>query len=392
VSRNIRIESNRIVSNLGLPASLAHWCETNVRHAHSDETDDIDVRLDSQANPYFRRLHRIMSSKPTKSCCTLPRLFALFLFLGGIACLVYFLTPLGSLAQTYIDDSFGNNNETETDTTNGTPTDDTPPTAAPTAIESYEFFQCDETTDLSTCCNSLDGLCEFRINEILWPLSHNSMAALNSGFLLFPNHVYELEESIDAGYRGLDLEVCNCGGSYTLCHGECGLGRRDIVEVFQYIIDFLQNNPTETVLLTLELNSDADQAVVLNDFAGLVSANVPGFEERLHVQDDISQPWPTLGDLKSTGKVSFVDYGRFFVMCIHLCHFLSSHRPSLARLSFCSTIEAPIVHRRTVPLDFIICTRAWWKHPLTIVLRRIYWIRLPLVLWIVGTAALVRSF
>ena len=83
----------------------------------------------------------------------------------------------------------------------------------------YEFIQCDDTSGTGDCCNGLEGICDLRANEVLYATLHNGMATFEDGFLFGPNHKYQLESALKAGYRGLNLDLCNCGGETIFCHG-----------------------------------------------------------------------------------------------------------------------------------------------------------------------------
>ena len=109
--------------------------------------------------------------------------------------------------------------------------------------ELIKYFQCDEN-DLTNCCNGLGNICDMPFNDILFPTVHNSMSTVEDGFpSLFgqgANHKYSLERALEAGYRGLSIDVCNCGSDedrYQLCHGICDLAPRDPVEVFRSIVE-----------------------------------------------------------------------------------------------------------------------------------------------------------
>lgn len=178
-------------------------------------------------------------------------------------------------------------------------------TDAPTpAPDSFQFQQCADPT--SNCCNGLDnGLCDLRVDQVMYATSHNANAAAETGFLVSPNHQFRLEDSLPAGYRGINIDVCNCGGSLTLCHGICNFGARDIVEVMLAINDFLDQNPSEIIIISLELNSEVDQAVDIFEFYDLL-LEVPGFVDKFYVHSDPAEAWPTLGSLVDSNQASII--------------------------------------------------------------------------------------
>jgi hypothetical protein len=51
-----------------------------------------------------------------------------------------------------------------------------------------------------------------RANEVLYATLHNAMATFDDGFIFGPNHQKQLEGAVDVGYRGINLDLCNCGG------------------------------------------------------------------------------------------------------------------------------------------------------------------------------------
>lgn len=176
------------------------------------------------------------------------------------------------------------------------------PTAAPSQLSQYQFMKCADPTS-PDCCNGLDGgFCDLRVNEVMYATSHNANADFESGFLITPNHQYKLEESLVAGYRAINVDVCNCGGQLQLCHGICNFGTRDIIEVFTGINDFLDDNPSEIMILPIEINSGVDQPVDMDELYSLM-LEVPGFVEKFYDHLNSTAEWPTLGQLVESGQV-----------------------------------------------------------------------------------------
>jgi hypothetical protein len=164
----------------------------------------------------------------------------------------------------------------------------------------YQFIQCQGA---SACCNGLDGLCDFRVNEIMWATSHNAMSSREGGLPVLYNNLFELEDALETGYRGLSLDVCNCNGKYQLCHGICNIGAREPDDVLRSIVTFLNNNPTEVILITLQLDSGADDTVSLDDFYTQLKDTVPEVLAMTYEHPQDAASWPTLGELKNSGKV-----------------------------------------------------------------------------------------
>jgi len=179
------------------------------------------------------------------------------------------------------------------------------PTAMPTSVP-YPFYQCKEDPSNNnssvTCCNGLNNICVFPVNEILFGALHNAMATAADNFLL-PNHNRPVREALEAGFRGINVDVCNCLGEYQLCHGVCGLGQVNPVALIGDITSFLDENPNEVVLLTMELNSNAGEEVDLDEFNTTVLSQVEGFHDFLYSRENRNDPWPTLRELIEQDEV-----------------------------------------------------------------------------------------
>eukprot|EP00980_Cylindrotheca_fusiformis_P003358 scaffold747_cov120-Cylindrotheca_fusiformis.AAC.14 len=153
----------------------------------------------------------------------------------------------------------------------------------------------------STVCNGIAGLCGFPVNEILFGVVHNAMSSPSHGFFLFFNHENDpIVESLDAGFRGLELDICRCNGKLVLCHGGssvgCGLGRREVDETFQEIDAWLEDNPDDAITILLEVNNDAGRGdpISLDEVYGLLPES---FIAKLYERDTGSDAWPTLGEM-----------------------------------------------------------------------------------------------
>ena len=94
-------------------------------------------------------------------------------------------------------------------------------TSPPSVSPEFQFMQCDpDNTGQMDCCNGLEGICDLRADEVMYATLHNAMSTFEDGFLFGPNHKSKLEGALEAGYRGLNLDICNCGGDIIFCHGE----------------------------------------------------------------------------------------------------------------------------------------------------------------------------
>lgn len=131
------------------------------------------------------------------------------------------------------------------------------------------------------------------------------MASFEDGFLFGPNHRFRLEKALEAGYRGINLDICDCEDKMVFCHGFCSLGSREIPEVLASINKFLDDYPSEILMIPLEINNNAGGTVNL-DFLYLQMAQVTGFLEKLYVHPNPTAPWPTLSQAIDTNKRVFM--------------------------------------------------------------------------------------
>jgi hypothetical protein len=152
------------------------------------------------------------------------------------------------------------------------------------------------------CCNGIGGkFCDLPVTKATFAMVHNAMASKADGFFLFPSHIRPLEEALTAGYRGINLDIGRCDGRYLLIHGYCPLGSRDPATVLFNINSFLDKNPRAVIMLLLQLNSDADEDVDLQDVYK-IAAGVGGFVDKLYAHPGPGTAWPTLRTLISSNK------------------------------------------------------------------------------------------
>lgn len=191
----------------------------------------------------------------SQSCCTWIKIAAVAVALIVAGILIWQYAPIDDVIDNVIP-TF-NNTGSNSDSTGGGgigSVSGSSPTPSPTERNRYEFMQCADPQSTG-CCNGLDnGFCDLRVDQVMYASSHNANADFESGFLFSPNHQFKLEDSLSAGYRGIALDICNCGGRLQFCHGICSFGTRDVVEVFMGINDFLTENPTEVIILPIEVN------------------------------------------------------------------------------------------------------------------------------------------
>ena len=115
-----------------------------------------------------------------------------------------------------------------------------PQSAEPTDYPE-DFFQFNQCKGEDECCNGLTSNCALRVNELMFATLHNA----NHHVPPKPSHNLPLEESLNAGYRGLMLDLCWCDDTgkgiftYVFCHSVCSLGRVSFRNVFFRMISFI---------------------------------------------------------------------------------------------------------------------------------------------------------
>lgn len=161
----------------------------------------------------------------------------------------------------------------------------------------FDYYRCSSDED---CCNGVDTICDLRLSEVMFAGLHNAMATKQDGFLFAGNHEFQLESALQAGFRGINVDVGNCDGSLVLVHNQCTLGSREPYEVFNHVNLFLEKHPRDLVLMPLQINNDVDEPVDLFDLYAILES-VPGFTDRMYVHNQ-TQLWPTMRSLIESDK------------------------------------------------------------------------------------------
>jgi len=192
------------------------------------------------------------------------------------------------------DDLFGNVDMTTT-TEN-----EAPGTVVPS------FMTCPSSSDNNQqCCNGSPANCPLPLDEMMFGMVHNAMSSEEGDFIIGYNHYYGLEKALVAGYRGINLDVCSCGGVLQFCHNVCDLGERMPNEVFTNTLQFLNDYPSEVLVLLFEASSEQGPISWSDLYSEM--ANVDGFTDLLYVHTE-GQAWPTMGELVSSNKRIIVFY------------------------------------------------------------------------------------
>lgn len=107
-------------------------------------------------------------------------------------------------------------------------------------------------------CNGHPQLCDRRFDELFFAMTHNSHADNGSYSSFAANQNGDLTAQLVAGVRGLNIKPywtddASCGpmGLY-LYHGFPVLGCEPFADYLEALRDFLNNNPRECVVMTIE--------------------------------------------------------------------------------------------------------------------------------------------
>jgi hypothetical protein len=141
-------------------------------------------------------------------------------------------------------------------------------------------------------CNGSKQLCEQPVDEVAFAATHNAMSSAESEWY-FPNQGDAIPTQLAKGIRGLNIDLHrNEDGVLVFCHSFCFLGEQDMVEGFTEIRDFLQDHPSEVLILTYEAHVSAEDAAGAMEEAGL---------GELAYAHPLGEPWPSLEALLDAG-------------------------------------------------------------------------------------------
>lgn len=226
--------------------------------------------------------------KDRQHCCTTKTkcviLLLVLLLIGGAAGVVFGIFDMETVKSWF---GLGSDDGSNGGSSNGDPQEATP----------YDFWQC-PAADTGDCCNGLESICDLRVNQVLFATVHN---ANHDNGTAFSNNLAPLEGALEAGYRGLMLDVCKCVDSFgqdeiIFCHSTCAFGTRDPIEVFTNINEFLNRNPSETLVINFELSFGDPTASDLWD----VLQGVNGISTKTFTYQGGN--WPTLREMRNLNK------------------------------------------------------------------------------------------
>jgi hypothetical protein len=187
-------------------------------------------------------------------------------------------------------------------------------------------------------CNGSEELCDRTLDEVVFPATHNSMAAADNPGWIFPMHDETIPEQLDDGIRALLIDAYygypgdrvytdfergpnklqdqieqTFGPKFVaaadraragiikpsgesklyLCHGFCELGAIDLVDTLRQIDSFIEQNPKEVLLIDIEDYVKPADIVDAFERSGLAD----------HVYDGPLGPdFPTLQELIDSGE------------------------------------------------------------------------------------------
>lgn len=149
-------------------------------------------------------------------------------------------------------------------------------------------------------CNGHPQLCDRRLDEVFFAMTHNSHAHNGAYSILSANQDGDVTAQLHAGIRGLNIKPywtsdANCGdgslGLY-LYHGFAVLGCEPFEDYLFALRDFLESNPLECVVMTIEGEAGTARLDSIFNYAGL----------RPFMLSYNGSQWPRLGEMIASGK------------------------------------------------------------------------------------------
>jgi hypothetical protein len=198
-----------------------------------------------------------------------------------------------------------------------------------------------------TACNGSGGLCDRRVDQVVFAGAHNCMSNARISDWMFPHHESDIPHQLKDGIRALMFDVhygfpgaARIKSDLTgdrppaemlqhalgqegmdaamrirerlvgadeghrklyLCHGFCELGAYELEPTLKSIRDFLIENPAEVLLIVIEDYVTLQDLARAFDESGLTEFVYPG----------PAPPWPTLRELIESGErvIVFIESG-----------------------------------------------------------------------------------
>jgi len=194
--------------------------------------------------------------------------------------------------------------------------------------------------EVITACNGSPALCDRRLDQVVFPTSHNAMAGADVAGWMFPNQNAGIEKQLADGVRGFlidahygvpvgdkvkteladekaamakyDAALGKQGMEAVLrirdrlagakqgprdvymCHGFCELGALKLAPVLKDVRDFLVENPGEVLVIVIQ-----DESVTPQDVERCFKES--GLIEFVY-RGPVTSPWPTLREMVETDQ------------------------------------------------------------------------------------------
>ncbi len=134
-----------------------------------------------------------------------------------------------------------------------------------------------------------------RYDEVMWLCSHNAMSNSDDKWLM-PNQIWSIKKQLDRGVHAQMWDVWMHEGEPYLRHGSGLLAdpaKKKLRLACEELKAYLDKEPRAIVTLILESKVDDAPIMKTLEEAGLLSYLLPKTESR---------DWPTLGELRKSGK------------------------------------------------------------------------------------------
>ncbi len=141
-------------------------------------------------------------------------------------------------------------------------------------------------------CNGHPDLCDRRLDQVVFPATHNSMSNEEEGWRI-PNQVRGIVRQLEDGVRAFLIDTHDDGGVISLCHSLCSLGSEPLEIGLRKFVRFLEAKPREVVVLIVQDETDTAATAAAFDASGLSALAYAHAE---------GAPWPTLRELIESGR------------------------------------------------------------------------------------------
>lgn len=150
-------------------------------------------------------------------------------------------------------------------------------------------------------CNGFEEICSKRVDQALFPATHNSMSSAEDEWG-FPNQNLNISSQLQDGIRGLNLDTYLVNEEAMLYHGFASLGAMPLVDGLSIIEDFLTKHPRNVILITFQSALSAEHTMAAFEDAQL--------GQRLY-HYELGEEWPTLEFLIAQEKqvIAFTSNG-----------------------------------------------------------------------------------